>query len=325
MVTQREVARRARTSLKTVSRVINRDPLVNAETRARIEAIVAELGYEPHQAARMMRSQKSGIIGFLADEVATTSSSIELIRGAQDAAWAAGRQMMLFNIERGGESEKRAEAQLSAFRAEAVVYAARYHQPIEIGPRAIPYVLLNCFDPKDRHMAFVPDDYQLGYDVTKAMFARGYRKPVFLNLHDVFVAAQLRAQGFVAAGKSEGIDLAPRVHPGADEHGFIANRVLPALVGGPDRPDIILCGQDILAMEVYFVLAELGFVVGRDVAVASFDNLEPIASLLHPGLSTIELPYYEMGYAAMKAAIEAPSGKPIRHKLTGRLVERASF
>ncbi|MBU1305570.1 MAG: LacI family DNA-binding transcriptional regulator, partial [Alphaproteobacteria bacterium] len=60
--TQREVARRAKTSLKTVSRVINKDPLVNAETRSRIEAIIAEVGYEPHQAARMMRSQKSNII-----------------------------------------------------------------------------------------------------------------------------------------------------------------------------------------------------------------------------------------------------------------------
>jgi LacI family transcriptional regulator len=325
MTTQREIARRAKTSLKTVSRVINRDPLVNAKTRARIEAIIAEIGYEPHQAARMMRSQRSGIIGFLADEVATTSSSIELIRGAQDAAWATRKQMMLFNIERGGESEKLAEAQLTAFRAEAVVYAARYHQPIEIGPKAVPYVLLNCFDPEDRHTAFVPDDYQLGHDVTKAMFARGYRRPVFLNLHGVFVAAQLRARGFIDAGKSLGFDLVPHVYPGADEHGFIANRVLPGLMAGPNRPDIILCGQDILAMEAYFVLAEHGYVVGRDVAVASFDNLEPIASLLHPGLSTIELPYYEMGYAAMQAAIDPPPGKPIRHKLTGRLVERASF
>jgi LacI family transcriptional regulator len=51
MTTQREIARRAKTSLKTVSRVINRDPLVNAETRARIEAIAAEIGYAPSQAS----------------------------------------------------------------------------------------------------------------------------------------------------------------------------------------------------------------------------------------------------------------------------------
>ena len=57
MASQREIAERAGTSLKTVSRVINRDPLVNDTTRARIEAIIAEIGYEPHQAARMMRSQ----------------------------------------------------------------------------------------------------------------------------------------------------------------------------------------------------------------------------------------------------------------------------
>ena len=81
LATQREVARRAGTSLKTVSRVINEDPLVSPETRERVRAAIVELGYKPSQAARMMRSQESNIIGFLADQVATTYSSIALING----------------------------------------------------------------------------------------------------------------------------------------------------------------------------------------------------------------------------------------------------
>lgn len=91
------------------------------------------------------------------------------------------------------------------------------------------------------------------------------------------------------------------------------------------RPDVIICGQDILAMDVYFDLAELGFKVGRDVAVVSFDNLEPIASLLRPGLSTMLLPYYEMGRAAMFAAIDEPGGQPVTLRLQGRFVDRESL
>ncbi|AWM29416.1 hypothetical protein AOX55_00006641 (plasmid) [Sinorhizobium fredii CCBAU 25509] len=53
------------------------------------------------------------------------------------------------------------------------------------------------------------------------------------------------------------------------------------------RPDLILCGQDMLAMNVYFALADLGLKVGQDVGVASFDNLHPIAKMLQPGLSTM--------------------------------------
>lgn len=330
LITQRIIARRAGTSLKTVSRVINRDPLVNAETRARIEAIIGELGYTPSEAARMMRSRKSNVIGFLSDRVATTSSSIELIRGAQDAAWKAGKQMMLFNIERYGDSERHAEAQLAAFRAEAVIYATCYHQSVDRAETGIPCVLLNCFDASWRHHAIVPDDYRLAYDLTTIVLDRGYRRPVFLNLPDDIVAAPLRARGFVEAGAARGIDLSGTMHTAVvrDSAGapvFVADRTLPGLMAGATRPDLILCGQDILAMNVYFVLAGLGIRVGQDIGVASFDDLEPIAGLLQPGLSTMALPYYEMGKAAMLAAIDPGTHPPGIVRMPGRFVGRASF
>ena len=328
LATQREVARRAKTSLKTVSRVINKDPLVNAETRARIEAIIAEVGYEPHQAARMMRSQKSNIIGFLADQVTTTTSSIELVRGAQEVAWERGKQMMLFNIERGSASEELADAQLAAFRAEAIIYAAVYHQPVRVPASNVPHILLNCFDPEGHLPSIVPDDYQLAYELTEIILKRGYRRPVFLNLSDTIVASDLRGRGFVDAGRAHGLDLTNHVHnavvPTAVGYDFIADLILPALMSGPSRPDLILCGQDIMAMNVYFVLHDLGITIGKDVAVASFDNQQPIAGLLQPGLSTMELPYYEMGRAAMTAAIDGSEfGQVLR--MPGKFIDRRSM
>ena len=331
MASQREIAQRAGTSLKTVSRVINRDPLVNARTRARIEAIIAEIGYEPSQAARMMRSQRSNVIGFLADGVATTSSSIDLIRGAQDVAWEHGKQMMLFNIELGAPSHHLADSQLTAFRAEAVIYAARYHQAVRLPPSSVPRILLNCFDPEGRHKAVIPDDYSLARGLADAVFARGYRRPVFLNLSGTIVAAGLRASGISDAARERGIDMGPRIHTAVDERDgrvtFVADRLLARLMAEPTktRPDVIICGQDILALDVYFDLAELGLKVGRDVAVVSFDNLEPIASLLKPGLSTMELPYYEMGRTAMIEAINDPSGTAKTLRLQGKFVDRDSL
>jgi LacI family transcriptional regulator len=329
MTTQREVARRAKTSLKTVSRVINNDPLVNAKTRARIEAIIAEVGYKPSQAARMMRSQRSDIIGFLADGVATYSSSIDLVRGAQDVAWERGKQMMLFNIERGRPSSDLADSQLAAFRAEAIIYAATFHQRVDIEPSSVPHVLLNCFDGQARHPAILPDDYQLAMDLTRIIIERGYRRPVLLNLNTDIVASHLRKEGFVDAAQAAGIDVSGRIHTavvsaaGAPTR-FATRQILTELFSGSDRPDLVLCGQDIMAMNVYFELAELGLKVGQDIAVASFDNLEPIAGLLQPGLSTMELPYYAMGRAAMTLAIDGPHDNQVTY-LKGQFVERASL
>ncbi len=329
MSTQREVARRAKTSLKTVSRVINRDPLVNAETRARIEAIIAEIGYEPSQAARMMRSQRSNVIGFLADGVATSSSSIDLVRGAQDVAWERGKQMMLFNIERGTPSAANADSQLTAFRAEAIIYAAVFHQEVDIPDTGVPHVLLNCFDKKHRHTAIVPDDYQLSFDLTRIIFERGYRRPVFLNLNSDIVASHLRARGFVDAAAALGHDVSSAIYTAVVSRAGTTPRlathdILPPLFAGEDRPDLVLCGQDTMAMNVYFELAELGLKVGRDIAVASFDNLEPIVSLLKPGLSTMELPYYEMGRTAMMLAIDGDDERQVL-RLKGKFIERQSL
>lgn len=329
MTTQREIARRAKTSLKTVSRVINRDPLVNAETRARIEAIIAEIGYEPSQAARMMRSQRSNVIGFLADGVATSSSSIDLIRGAQDVAWERGKQMMLFNIERGTASAANADSQLAAFRAEAIIYAAVFHQEVDLPDTGVPHVLLNCFDVKQRHTAIVPDDYQLAYDLTRTIFERGYKRPVFLNLNSDIVASHLRAKGFADAAAAMGHDVSGAIHTAVVSRAGTTPRlathdILPPLFVGDQQPDLVLCGQDTMAMNVYFELGELGRKVGRDIAVASFDNLEPIVSLLQPGLSTMELPYYEMGRTAMNLAIDGGEDRQVL-RLKGKFIERASM
>lgn len=329
MVTQREIARRAKTSLKTVSRVINGDPLVNATTRSRIESLISELGYQPHQAARMMRSQKSNIVGFLADGVAISPSSVDLIRGAQDTAWAHGKQMMLFNIERGDASEQHAESQLAAFRAEAVIYATRFHQAVSLPEPGMPRILLNCFGRDSRDRAIVPDDYKLAYDLMTILVERGYRRPVFLNLSPEIVASDLRRDGVTDAARRAGIDMEGRIVPAVEERAngprFLADRLLPPLFDTTSPPDIIICGQDILAMNVYFVLAGLGKRIGKDIAVASFDNLQPIADLLQPGLSTMELPYYEMGQAAMLAAIGLKDSDAGITRLPGRLIERSSF
>ena len=328
MTTQREIARLAKTSLKTVSRVINNDPLVNPDTRARIEKIIAKVGYTPNQAARMMRSQRSNIIGFLAHQVATTSSSIELVHGAQDVAWERGKQMMLINIEHGNTSELLAHTQLAEFRAEAIIYAAVFHQQVVIEPSDVPHILLNCFESSGQIATILPDDYQLGYDLTVELIRRGYRTPVFLNLDDALPASRLRARGFEDAARALGFDFGGRVHvaaaPPPKYQEYAVDRLLPRLFAGPDRPDIVICGQDLMAIPVYSQLNALGLTPGRNIAVASFDNFEPVARLLQPGLSTMELPYYEMGRAAMTAAIDGLDADR-RLLVKGRFIDRDSM
>ncbi len=329
MKTQTDIARAAGVSLKTVSRVVNGDPLVKPETRERIERIFREMNYQPSVAARLMRAKTSNIIGFLADGVATSGASSDLIRGAQDEAWALGKQMMLFNIREGEASETNAEAQLVQFRAEAVIFAAIAHRAVRPSNGAAPRILLNCYDPAGGATGFVPDDEGMCRSLMTEVFARGYRRPYFLNLSYDHEAAHLRRAGFLAAGAAARLDLSARERPVIEKtatgHRFHVERHVAEVLALPEPPDILICGQDIIAMEVYFALARAGLTVGRDIGVASFDNQAPLPDHLKPELSTVALPYYEMGRAAMRAACADPAAPPRLERLPGELILRESF
>ncbi|WP_349438057.1 LacI family DNA-binding transcriptional regulator [Pararhizobium sp. A13] len=286
-----------------------------------------DLGYEPNIAAQVMRSKKSNVIGFLADGVAMSNSSIDLIRGAQDMAWELGKQMMLFNIDAGGQAKAMAETQLRQFRAEAVIYATVYHRPISISS-ATPRIMLNCYDPAGQHPAFVPDDQQMALDLMRRVFAKGYSRPFFLNLSDDHDAAILRRQGYLQAGRERGLDLSGRVAPALERtesgHVFVIDEVLTPLLSG-ERPDILICGQDLMAIDVYLLLEHAGLRVGRDIGVASFDDQILVTHHLRPGLSTVALPYYEMGRTAMEAACAETPPPPVITRVPGTFISRVSF
>lgn len=331
MVTIKQVASRAGTSFKTVSRVINNEPNVKAETRQKVEKAIADLGYRPNGAARMMRNSKSGVIGFIADEVSVTPAAIEIIKGAQEVAWQHGKILMVLNVKQDDDSVATAIEQLLQFRAEGIIYASMYHKPVTLPEdlHNMPTVLVNCFSPTQTLPSVVPDDYQAAYLLTSKMIEKGYKRIAMLNLNRRIIAASERQRGYFDALSAAGIqvdDIYAR-NSVIEENGkerYITEEVLDELLSLPEPPDAIICGKDQLAMQVYFYLAQKGYEVGKQIALGSFDNMDPIPQTLKPGLSTMALPHLEMGRWGVQYFIDGPSHQE-QVKLPCTFVERASF
>ena len=85
-VSMATVAARAGVSGQTVSRVVNGSPRVDPQTRARVEAAMAELGYRPHRAARALRTGRSHTLGLVVTTLATVGNSRMLQATAEAAA-----------------------------------------------------------------------------------------------------------------------------------------------------------------------------------------------------------------------------------------------
>ena len=311
MTTIYDVARRAGVSRKTVSRVINQEPNVKVSTKEAVLAAVAELGYRPSTAARLMKSQRTNVIGFLTDRVVTSPESIDIARGVSEAAETAGQTVLFVTV---GDSSNplsgRGFDSLIDLKIDGLIYAAHTHHLLEVTrhDRSLPTVLANCYDPSGRISSVVPDDRVGGYIAGQMLIEYGHRNVAFLNLDQGAIASTLRAEGFKQAFQEQGlptplIQTAIGVNAGTwDEH-VIVPEALDTVLSASPRPTAIFCGNDKMAMVVYGLLAERGLQVPEHVSIVGFDDYDLITRLLRPQLSSVAIGYYEIGQQAITSLL----------------------
>ncbi len=328
-----DVARVAGVSQTTVSFVVNDVPDANIpqETRDRIHAAIKELEWRPNALARGLTLQRSHTIGFISDEIATTPHAGKTIQGAQDAAWATNRLLLVVNTDRNPAIERDAIETLLERQVDAIIYATMYHQPVTLPPSIlqVPVVLLDCFVDDHSLPAVVPDEVQGGRDGVEQLLAKGHRRIGFINNVDPIPATFGRLDGYRQALAAHGIPFDAHLvcaYVSSAAGGYEGAMELMQLA---DPPTALFCFSDTVAMGAYDALRKLGRAIPGDVAVLGFDNLELIAAQLHPPLSTMELPHYQMGQWAVRRLLDhaAESGPlaPVQEKLPCPFIPRASI
>src|SRR6266851_9215228 len=152
-VTIREVAASAGVSAMTVSRVINESPRVSDETRRRVEAAIAELGYVPNRLASGLIRKKTGALGVIVPDVANPFFTL-VVRGAEEVAWRAGYHVILCTTQGDLERERGYLEDMLAFHVDGLLIAP-------VGERSQP----NLRALKRNHVPFVLIDRTIsGYD-----------------------------------------------------------------------------------------------------------------------------------------------------------------
>jgi LacI family transcriptional regulator len=332
-VTMMDVARHAGVSQTTVSFVINNAgeaANIPEETRKRVLAAVAELGYRPNALAQALATQRSGTIAFVTDEIAITPHAVKTVEGAQDLAWENDKIIVLVNTKKDPGMERAAIEMLLQRKVEGIVYATMYHQPVRppAALREVPTVLLDCFAEDHSYPSVVPDEVGGGRRATEALLEKGHRRIGFINNVDPIPATFGRLEGYRAALEAQGVGYDEALvctDKSTSDGGY---RGINQLMQLPNPPTAVFCFSDYMAMGAYDALRKLNLSVPGDVAVMGFDNQELIAAHLYPPLTTMELPHYQMGAWAinhlLKLINSSETAAPIQHKIECKLVERDS-
>jgi LacI family transcriptional regulator len=330
-----DVARLAGVSQTTVSFVVNEVEGANIppETQARVWAAVEELGYRPNAIARGLRSNRTHTIGFITDEIATTPHAGKILEGAQELAWANEYLLLLVNTG-GDQTLKKAAVDMMLDRqVDGIIYATMYHRSV-IPPadlHEVPAVLLDCY-VEDRSLpSVVPNEMLGGYTATELLLKKGHRRVGFANNFEPIPATLGRLTGYKQALAAYGISFDETLVQTGESEPAGGYRAIKALMRLPDPPTAIFCFNDRMAMGAYDALRKLSLSVPNDVAIIGFDNQELIATNLHPSLTTVALPHYEMGQWAAQQLLElidnpdeGTGDDPVQHQLPCPLIERQS-
>lgn len=302
MVTLREVAERAGVSVKTVSRIVNDDPLVRDETRAAVQALLRDMKYVPDEAARLMRGGVSNIIGLMTDVVATTPYSGDIVRGLQSRLKAEGKTLLIANTEGDAQLEQEYWRMFRAHKVAGAVYATMFHRALDAGrpdfSRAI--VLANCFPAHGVRPCVLPDDEGGGYTQAAHLLRLGHRRIGILSLNPIIAATNLRAAGMRRAFAEAGVTFDALLEvPGfagqLDAEQLVGFEAAVKMLRARSRPTAIICGNDKVALQVFAAAAHCGLQVPADLSVMGFDDMTIISETLRPQLTTVGLPYFEMG------------------------------
>ncbi|WP_423069464.1 LacI family DNA-binding transcriptional regulator [Devosia sp. CN2-171] len=317
MVSIKDVARVAGVSDKTVSRVVNGEPNVTPDTIEKVKLAIADLGYIPNLAARSIRSNRSNTIGIVTDFISTTPYSGDIVRGVQDWANANGRTVLLANTDGNREREANVWRTFKAHRIDGVLHVAMYHRVVApaTGEVSIPTVLVNSHaEDGYAYPSIEPDDFGGSYDLTRHLIALGHRRIGYIRLNPLLLGANQRLDAFLAAAQAAGIpedNLIIRLGmegPIGRETNYVYREALDILAS-PNRPTALVCGNDEMALQAYLAALSIGLRVPDDITIVGFDDFRTVSLGLKPELTTVALPYYDLGWQGADMLDQLVQGK----------------
>jgi LacI family transcriptional regulator len=328
--TMMAVAAAAGVSQATVSLVLSnsKGAKLTDETRRRVLQAAQELGYKFVRRGARTDPSGQGTIIFMADEVITDPWMSLAFEGARDKALELGINVLLGVSHGDADVETNILAGFDKVPVLGIIYGTILTRLVQVPPALANrrLVLLNCYDEGRAHHSVLPGDVLGGRAATDHLLKAGRRRIGFINGQQGVDAARDRLKGYRQALASNDIPFDPAlVRPGNWEPsaGYEMTHELMAL---SDPPDAIFCANDMMALGCYDALRELGLVVPRDIAVIGFDDRD-VAQYMHPPLSTLVLPLYEMGRVAVELVLDDAGGlhsSASAIKVECKLVERES-
>ncbi len=302
LVSIRDVARRARVSIATVSRAVNRVSSVDPELAKRVWKAVEETGYVPNTQARALVSGRSHLIGLIVSEI-TNPFFPELVQEFENLAVPQGYEVMVgsTNYDPGKtESLIRRMLQRNVDGVAVMTFGVEEELVRRLVEREFPLVFVDA-GPDLPNIRVLKVNYAGGIrEAVQHLAALGHRSIAFITGPLQMRSVVARRDAFLTSMAELGIEVpAEHVAIGAHtmESGMAAMEQLAAL---PELPTAVVCSNDMTAIGALHALERTTHSVPKEISVVGFDDIH-LAQFMLPPLTTVRMSCKDLAAAAVEA------------------------
>lgn len=328
-VTIKDVARESGVNVSTVSRALNGEYGVHADTREMVTAVARRLGYRPNRVARGLVTGRSHTLALVVSDIRNQFFA-EVARGAEDAAYRAGHDLILCNSDLDPEKQMRYVQSLLEKRVDGIlmnsVSVLSRKQQEQLASMGLAIVLLNRAAPRGVFSSVCADNQRGGRLAAEYLLKLGHSRIAHLTGPRHHGNMTERAKGFVRVLGEGPTPVKPEVLYGKNNFagGYeLGREVLNRF------PDVtaVFAANDVMALGAIRAFTEAGRRIPNDISVIGFDDIE-VAGIVNPPLTTIHQPKYEIGQAAVEILLRHTDRKrphaPEHRLFDVHVVERQS-
>jgi LacI family transcriptional regulator len=325
----KDVAREAGVSVATVSRVFNDSGLVSEQTRRNVRTVAERLNYWPNGVARSLITNRTHTLGVLLPDLHGEFFS-EIIRGIDLSARRAGLHLLL-SSSHSDSDEVLAVVRSMRGRIEGLIVMAPdvdAHSVLQSGAAHFPLVLVDPAMGAQGCDTISIANYEGASAMVQHLIRLGHRRIATISGPSRNVDARQRLEGYRAALRNAGVDLAPELEVAGDfseQSGYAAAAALLAI---QPRPTAVFVANDYMAVGLLSALHAAGVRVPGDMAVAGFDDIA-LARYVNPPLTTVNVDAFHLGERAFQLmadllARRGQSAERVHEVIEARLVVRSS-
>ncbi len=305
--TIKDVAKMAKVSISTVSRVINDSKPVSPEAKRRVLKAIEELEYRPNEIARSLVTKKSNLIGVIVGDIGN-SYVAQIVRGIEEVGRMYDYDIVLCSSYGSAETEIKFVQLLRRKQTEGIILVSEIDNKEvvnQITEFKLPFVYLNKYYTIDKSPTVTIDNYEAAEVMMNYLYSKDHRRVLYITQKKdkEITIESLKIKAYEKSIKSWGLEPNVLSIDGRSiDDGYYSGPMVEKIIKEEDITAIFCC-QDEIAIGLINYFYDKGIRVPEDISVVGYGDIS-LASIYRPTITTIREPYYDLGAVAIRSLLK---------------------